>query len=127
MNYFEGIILMAISFDAYDISQVAAADTKQTTEGGLTEVAAGTTWQILNARAANESSAAEILTVHLPNPDAAAAAANIAVPPKTILAGKTDLLPEILGDIWIAGTALRTVTTTGLAINLKIGIMIRTT
>ena len=118
---------MAISFDAYDISQVAAADTKQTTDDGLTEVAAGTTWQILNARAANESGAAEILTVHLPNPDAAAAAANIAVPPKTILAGQTDLLPEILGDIWTAGTALRTVTATGAAINLKIGIMIRTT
>lgn len=118
---------MAITFDAFDISQVATADTKQTTDGGLSAVAGGTTWQIVSVRASNESNISETLTVHLPNPDAAAVAANIAIPPKAILPGKVDLLPEILGEILTAGTTLRTVTGTGNAINLKIGLLIRTT
>ena len=117
---------MGIAFDDYDISQVAAADTQQTTTDGRTIIATGETGIITEATATNESAATETLSIHIQNPDAAAAAANVVIDAKGVLAGQEVVLAGLLGRTMKAGSSLRTVTGTGSAINLHISLTIRT-
>lgn len=112
-----------MSYDAYNISLVPAADTLQTTDSGITAVAAATAWIIQNASVHNTSTAAETLTIHMPNPDAAAATANETVI-ITILGDETEIISELLGRQMVSGTSLRTVTSTGLVLNLHISLKV---
>lgn len=118
--------MATVAFDAYDVSQLAAADTQQTTEDSRTAVATGEVWTITQASATNESAATETLSVHMPNPDAAAADANVVIDAKAILPGQDVILSSLLGRVMLAGTSLRTVTGTGSAINLFISLQIKT-
>ena len=117
---------MGISFDEYDVSQVAAADTQQTTTNSRSVIATGEVGIITEATATNESAATETLSIHIMNPDAAAAAGNVVIDAKPILAESEVVLASLLGRNMLAGASLRTVTGTGSAINLHISLTIKT-
>ena len=110
---------MAISFDEVRSEQVPVADTLQYT------VATGTTAEITQATLCNESAAAVTFSFYAPNPTAAAGATNVVIDTKTILAGQTDLLPELLGKRFNAGTVFKTTASDGASLNMHLSLMIR--
>ena len=111
---------MAIAFPEVRVEQMAVADTLQYT------VEAGTTAEITQGTICNESTAAVTFSFHIPNPDAAAADTNLVIDTKSILAGQTDLLPELLGKRFAAGTTFRTTASAANALNMHLSLMVRT-
>lgn len=111
---------MAISYQEVRSEQLPAADTLQFT------VEAGTTAEITQGSICNESTGSETFSFHIPNPAAAAGLTNLVIDTKTILAGQTDLLPELLGKRFSAGTVFRTTASDGSSLNMHLSLMIRT-
>jgi hypothetical protein len=111
---------MAISYTEVRVEQVATADTSRYL------VPVGTTAEITYARVVNESTATQTISIYTPNPTAAAGDTNLAVKTKAILPGQTDLLPELLGSRYNAGTDIRTTASDGSSLNLFLSIMLRT-
>jgi len=111
---------MGISNQDVRVEQVAVADTTQFT------VETGTYAEIVHSSVCNESAAAVTFSFYAPNPTAAAGATNYVIKDKTILAGQTDLLPELLGKRYAAGTVFKTTAGTATALNLHMSLVIRT-
>jgi len=111
---------MAISYEEVRVEQLATGDTTQYT------VAVGTTAEVTQGTICNESTAAQTFSFHIPNPTAAAAATNVVIDTKTILAGKTDLVPELLGKRFDAGTVFKTTASDASSLNMHLSLMIRT-
>ena len=111
---------MAISYEEVRSEQVPVADTLQFT------VQVGTTAEITYSRMVNESTSHQTFSFFTPNPTAAAGDTNVAIDTKTVLAGKTDLMPELLGSRYDAGTVFRTTASDGSSFNMHISLMIRT-
>ena len=112
---------MSISFEEVRVEQIAAADTTQFT------VDVGTTAEITQGTVCNESTSAQTFSVYIPNPTAAAGVTNVVIDTKTILAGQTDLLPELLGKRMDAGTVIKTTASDGASLNMHLSLMVRTT
>lgn len=111
---------MAISFQEVRSEQIPVADTSHFT------VATGTSAEVTQATICNESTAAVSFAFYIPNPSAVAGATNTLIKTRTILAGQTDLLPELLGKRFDAGTVLKTTASDGASLNMHISLMIRT-
>tara|TARA_R110000803_G_scaffold210685_4_gene283234 strand:- start:5154 stop:5492 length:339 start_codon:yes stop_codon:yes gene_type:complete len=111
---------MAISYQEVRVEQIAVADTTQFT------VETGTTAEITQGTICNESTAVQTFSFHIPNPTAAAGVTNLVIDTKPILAGKTDLLPELLGKRFDAGTVFKTTASDGTSLNMHLSLMIRT-
>jgi len=111
---------MAISYEEVRVEQMAIADTSQKV------VEDGTNAEITQGTICNESASAVTFSVYIPNPTAAGGATNLVIDGKTILAGQTDLLPELLGKRLSAGTDIRTSCSTATALNMHLSLMIRT-
>lgn len=111
---------MAISFKEVRVEQIAVADTAHFT------VEAGTTAEITQGTICNESAATQTFSVYIPNPTAAAGTTNVVIDTKPILAGQTELLPELLGKRLDAGTVIKTTASDGSSLNMHLSLMIRT-
>ncbi len=111
---------MSISFTEVRAEQIAIADTLHYT------VEAGTTAEITQGTICNESAATVTFSVHIPNPTAAAGDTNKVIDTKAILAGQTDLLPELLGKRLSAGSEIRTTASAADALNMHLSLMVRT-
>ena len=110
---------MAIAFVEVRSEQVPVADTTHYT------VTTGTTAEITQATVCNESTASQTISFYIPNPTAAAGVTNQVISSKTILAGQTDLLPELLGKRLSAGSVIKTTASDGASLNLHMSLMIR--
>ena len=112
---------MAISYEEVRVEQLATGDTTQYT------VATGTTAEITQGTICNESTSTQTFSFHIPNPTAAAGATNLVIDTKSILPGQTDLLPELLGKRFSAGTVFKTTASDASSMNMHLSLMIRTT
>lgn len=113
--------MAGISYQEVRSEQIPVADTLQFT------VEAGTTAEITQGTICNESVGTESFSFYIPNPTASAGVTNVVIDTKTILAGQTDLLPELLGKRFSAGTVFRTTASDGSSLNMHLSLMIRTT
>ena len=111
---------MGISYQEVRSEQIPIADTDHFT------VDQGTTAEITQATICNESASSQTFSFFIPNPDAAAGLTNTVIDTKTILGGQTDLLPELLGKRFDAGSTFRTTASDGTSLNMHISLMIRT-
>lgn len=111
---------MAISYEEVRSEQMPVADTTHKT------IEVGTTAEITQGTICNESTSAQTFSIYIPNPTAAAGATNVVIDEKTILAGQTDLLPELLGKRLDAGTVIKTTSSDGSSLNMHLSLMIRT-
>ncbi|MBL4891457.1 MAG: hypothetical protein JKX91_06480 [Rhizobiaceae bacterium] len=111
---------MAISYPEVRSEQIPAADTTHFT------VEVGTTAEITQGTICNESTSAQTFSFHIPNPTAAAGVTNVVIDTKTILAGQTDLLAELLGKRFSAGTVFKTTASDGSSLNMHLSLMVRT-
>ncbi len=108
---------MAISFTAAEIEQLA------TTPGAtIYSAPANTTAQVVFANCTNESATALTFTIHVVQSGGSLADTNIYLDAKTVGAGKSDFLPEIVGLILSAGDFIIAFGSAGSALNLKLGI-----
>lgn len=112
--------MAGISYQEVRVEQIAAADTTQFT------VSSGTTAEITQGTICNESAGDETFSIYIPNPTAAAGATNVLIDTKTILAGQTDLLPELLGKRLSAGSVIKTTASDGSSLNMHLSLMVRT-
>lgn len=110
---------MAISFPEVRSEQIPVADTLQYT------VEVGTTAEVTQGTITNESASAQTYSFYIPNPTAAAGVTNVLIDTKTILAGQTDLMPELLGKRFAAGTVFRTTASDGASLNMHLSLMVR--
>jgi len=111
---------MAISFEEVRVEQLAIADTTQFT------VAVGVNVEVTQGTITNESASTVTFSFHIPNPTAAAGDTNVLIDTKAILPGKTDLLPELLGKRFDAGTVFKTTASAANALNMHLSLMTRT-
>ena len=111
---------MAISYPEVRVEQIATADTTQYT------VSSGTTAEVTQGTITNESASNETFSIYIPNPTAAGGDTNVLIDTKAILAGKTDLLPELIGKRLTAGSVIKTTCSTANALNMHLSLMVRT-
>ena len=108
---------MASPFTSVEIEQLA------TTPGSTIYTApTGTTAQVVFANCTNESSSATTFTVHVVQSGGSLADTNIYVDAKALGAGKSDLIPEIVGMWLSAGDFIIAFGSAGSAMNLKLSI-----
>jgi len=112
--------MASISFPEVRVEQMATADTTQYT------VEAGNTAEVTQGTICNESAATVTFSFHIPNPTAAAGDTNVLIDTKAILPGQTDLLPELLGKRFAAGTVFKTTCSAATALNMHLSLMVRT-
>jgi|TARA_R110000822_G_scaffold104571_2_gene231613 hypothetical protein len=111
---------MAISFPEVRSEQIPVTDTLQYS------VETGTTAEVTSCTITNESAAAVSYSFYIPNPDASAGATNVLIDTKTVLAGQTDLMTELLGKRFSAGTTFRTTASDGSSLNMHLSLFVRT-
>ena len=108
---------MAVTFRSAEIEQLAVSP-----GATIYTVPANTTSQVIFANCTNESTGALTFTIHKIQSGGSAGDTNLYVDAKSIGAGKTDLVSEIIGMVLEAGDFITAFGSGATALNLTLSI-----